>query len=205
MPEQKQEQKTEEKQAQKPKREVQSTLAGEEKEKLLKLSEISLWIDTYDDIFSDFDPRPYNQRAISDDFLNELMKATRSKTSGKTEIRFLVPTRIRSTHQEVIIKKRLQEYFHHRMNMVKQERKEIMIHGAWFTGIGIAVMLLATIILAHENDSLLFNFFIVLLEPAGWFLFWNGMDTLIYRVKTKTPDHDFNKNMAKAEITFMSY
>ena len=203
MPEQKGEQKTEEKQ--KPKREVQSTLAGEEKEKLLKLSEISLWIDTYDDIFSDFDPRPYSQRAISDDFLNELMKATRSKTSGKTEIRFLVPTKIRSTHQEAIIKKRLQEYFHHKMNIVKQERKELIIHGLRFTGIGVVLMIIATILLSRGVENIPTNFLIILLEPAGWFLFWNGMDTLIYRVKAKLPEHDFNKNMAKAEVTFMNY
>lgn len=205
MPDPKQEQKTEEKQTQKPRREVQSTLAGEEKEKLLKLSEISLWIDTYDDIFSDFDPRPYNQRAISDDFLNELMKATRSKTSGKIEIRFLVPTKIRSIHQEAIIKKRLQEYFHHKMNLVKQERKELIMHGMRFTGIGIIFMIIATILLSSSVNNTLTNFLIILLEPAGWFLFWNGMDTLIYRVKAKSPEHDFNKNMAKAEITFMNY
>jgi len=203
MPEQKQEKITEEKQ--KPKREVQSTLAGEEKEKLLKLSEISLWIDTYDDIFSDFDPRPYSQRAISDDFLNELMKATRSKTSGKTEIRFLVPTRIRSAQQEAIIKKRLQEYFHHKMNIVKQERKELIMHGIRFTGIGIFLMIIATILLSRGVENIPTNFLIILLEPAGWFLFWNGMDTLIYRVKAKKPDHDFNMNMAKAEVSFMSY
>ncbi len=205
MPDPKQEQKTEEKQAQKQKREVQSTLAGEEKEKLLKLSEISLWIDTYDDIFSDFDPRPYNQRAISDDFLNELMKATRSKKTGKIEIRFLVPTKIRSTHQEARIKKRLQEYFHHKMNLVKQERKELIMHGLRFSAIGIVFMIIATILLSRKVENISTNFLIILLEPAGWFLFWNGMDTLIYRVKAKNPEHDFNKNMAKAEITFMNY
>ncbi len=203
MPEQ--EQKTEEKQVQKPKREVQSTLAGEEKEKLLKLSEISLWIDTYDDIFSDFDPRPYNQRAISDDFLNELMKATRSKTSGKTEIRFLVPAKIRSTHQEAVIKKRLQEYFHRRISIFKQEKKELIIHGLRFTGIGIALMIFATLLLSKGADNVLTNFLIILLEPAGWFLFWNGMDALIYRVKAKKPEFEFNKNMAKTEVTFVSY
>ena len=43
----------------------------EETEKLLQQSEISLLLDSYDDIFSDFDPRPYNQRALSQDFLAE--------------------------------------------------------------------------------------------------------------------------------------
>lgn len=35
---------------------------------------ISLWIDSYDDIFSDFDPRHFSLRNISDDFLYEVKK-----------------------------------------------------------------------------------------------------------------------------------
>ena len=35
-----------------------------EKQKLLEISEISLLLDSYDDIFSDFDQRPYAQRAL---------------------------------------------------------------------------------------------------------------------------------------------
>ena len=37
---------------------------------------ISLWIDSYDDIFSDFDPRPFSARNISDDFLYEVKKTS---------------------------------------------------------------------------------------------------------------------------------
>ena len=34
---------------------------------------MSLWINCYDDIFSDFDLRAYASRNISDDFLRELL------------------------------------------------------------------------------------------------------------------------------------
>src|SRR5690349_704077 len=44
---------------------------------LLIKSELSIWLDTYDDIFSDFDPRPLNERALSDDFLSEARKMAR--------------------------------------------------------------------------------------------------------------------------------
>ena len=60
-------------------KEVQTTL---EQTALLKKSEISLSLDNYDDIFSDFDPRPFSQRALSDDFLIEAKKASRDKVSG---------------------------------------------------------------------------------------------------------------------------
>lgn len=46
---------------------------------IIDKAEISLVLDTYDDIFSDFDPRPYGERALSSDFLDEAKKAARDK------------------------------------------------------------------------------------------------------------------------------
>jgi hypothetical protein len=31
---------------------------------------ISLWLATYDDLFSDFDPRSFTKRVLSDDFIS---------------------------------------------------------------------------------------------------------------------------------------
>jgi hypothetical protein len=36
--------------------------------------EISIWLDSYNDIFSDFDSRPFSERTVSDDFLSEVRK-----------------------------------------------------------------------------------------------------------------------------------
>ena len=54
-----------------------------------KEGNISLILDNYDDIFSDFDPRPYTVRALSDDFLNECRKAIIEKGEN-IELRFLL-------------------------------------------------------------------------------------------------------------------
>ena len=51
-------------------------MSDEEKQKILEMSEISLILDTYDDMFSSFDPRPYSQRALSEDFLSEAKDTT---------------------------------------------------------------------------------------------------------------------------------
>ena len=57
---------------------------------------VSLWLDTYEDIFSDFDPHPYGQRALSEDFLAEARRAVRDRRDEVPELRFLVPTQIRA-------------------------------------------------------------------------------------------------------------
>ena len=90
------------------------SLAGEakafvEKQQLLKMSEISLIIDTYDDIFSDFDPRPFDQRTISDDFLFEIKRASKEKPSGVIELKFMMPEKLRKPEQEVLIRKGIRE------------------------------------------------------------------------------------------------
>ena len=45
--------------------------AVEEKNTALKEGNISLILDSYDDIFSDFDQRDFSERSLSDDFLIE--------------------------------------------------------------------------------------------------------------------------------------
>jgi len=74
-------------------------------------SAISLWIDDYDDIFSDFDPRPFSQRALSEDFLAEAKRAVRDRREDVPELRFLVPAPVRNLAGEATIRKRLREHF----------------------------------------------------------------------------------------------
>ena len=50
-----------------------------EKKVLLSKSELSIWLDSYDDIYSDFDSRQYLKRRVSEDFLYELKNAFRYK------------------------------------------------------------------------------------------------------------------------------
>ena len=52
---------------------------------------VSLWLDTYEDIFSDFDPHPFGQRALSEDFLAEAKRAVRDRRDEVPELRLLVP------------------------------------------------------------------------------------------------------------------
>lgn len=170
------------------------------------MSAISLWIDGYEDIFSDFDPRPYSQRIISDDFLFEAKRAVRETSTGKIELKLLIPENKRNKNQESIIKKRLKDSFHKQYHNLQKEKKNIIKKGIAFAITGIILMFLATFILVkYPEEHFFLSFLIVLLEPAGWFTFWEGLNLVIFDSKEKKQELEFNKKMSKCIILFLPY
>ncbi len=178
----------------------------DKKKELFEKSQISLWMDSYTEIFSDFDPRPFSERSISDDFLIEAKKSAKENLSGKIDLKLLMPADKRNKTAESIIKKRLKEYFTYRYNLLDAKRKRLLVQGITFVLFGVFFMVLTTFIL-QELPKL--NFFITLAavigEPAGWFLFWEGLYTTVFESKERKSDLDFNKRMSKINISFESY
>ncbi len=180
----------------------------QEKQKMLEMSQISLWLDTYDDIFSDFDPRPYSQRSLSDDFLSEAKKASRDK-KDKLELRLLIPEAQRDLKSEAVIKKRLHEHFSKHMHMIRKEIKDTRTKAIGMIFLGVFFMLSATYInsLKFETTILVFisRFLFVLLEPTGWFTVWFAFDKFFYTAELKKTGYNFNEKMSKCEIIFSLY
>jgi hypothetical protein len=179
----------------------------EERHKLLKMSEISLWLDTYDDIFSDFDPRPYSQRALSDDFLYEAKKYAKEKKAGIIELKLLIPKDKRNNANEATIRKRLKEYFKNQevrlgANVAKLMQRSILMVLA---GIAFMVGAAAVIFTYPENSSFLIVFLIVILEPAGWFFFWEGLNHALFENKEKIAELEFYKKMSNCDVQFIAY
>ena len=62
--------------------------------------DISIWIDSYSDMFSDFDPRSFSERTISNDFIAQLKKVSRD-TKGKVSVlKLLVPVGMQKDDHE---------------------------------------------------------------------------------------------------------
>lgn len=168
-------------------------------------SEIRLMLEDYDDIFSDFDPRPYAEKALSVDFLEELKRASIDKGLGNIYIRLIIPKKKKSESSEHIIKRRLHEHFKKHHNILHKEINSVIQRGVSFAVVGIILMFIAAYILFKNNQTLIISFLIILFEPAGWFLFWEGLNQAIFESKNKKPDESFYHKMAKSEIDFVSY
>jgi len=174
-------------------------------EKILQMSEISLWLDHYDDIFSDFDPRPYSQRSLSDDFLAEARKASRDKDQDKLELRLLVANDKRDPKIEAMIRKRLRDHFSKHANQLRADIRKTRNSSIILALLGISMMLAATYIGAFGPATFVANFLFVLLEPAGWFMTWFALDKFFTTTELKNTEYGFYNKMSRCEILFSSY
>ncbi len=173
-------------------------------EKDFNSSEIPLWLDDYTDLFSDFDPRPYSHRALSQDFLEELKRASRDKPK-RVKLGLLVPRAKRNLKEEFTIKKRLREHFMKHFLISKKEHNKIVKEGAIFLVLGLIFMIITGIFLIKNMPTRLTTFLSVFLEPGGWFLFWEGLYLIIFESRKKHPDLKFYKKMSRLKTEFRSY
>jgi hypothetical protein len=168
----------------------------------MRQGNVALILDSYDDIFSDFDPRQYHEKAISDDFLHECEKAVKDKEE-QFEITFMVPKNKRSIQDESRIKKRLKHHFFHRFHEKEKEIKTLKREGwSWFA-LGTIFILATTYI--YEKQGFFFNLLEIVLTPAGWFTFWEGLAKIFITAREKKPKHEFYKKMTQSILKFESY
>ncbi|MFH1333547.1 MAG: hypothetical protein ABIH53_04905 [archaeon] len=176
----------------------------EESKQIIRTGNISLILDSYEDIFSDFDPRPYPERAMSDDFITECKKVAREKTKKEgIELRLLIPKDKRNKNEEVKIKKRLKEYFTKNFHEKQKARKKEKNSGMIWLMAGATLITLAAYL--YGKEGILFNFLMVLLEPSGWFSAWTGLDKIFAGILNKQTDLEFYKAMSKIEVFFQEY
>jgi len=178
---------------------------GNEKKELLIKSELSIWLDVYDDVFSDFDSRPLSERALSDDFLNEVRKMVREKPTGNVELKLLIPAALRDTKTEGIITRNLHAHFRHSAQLVRSDIRSTIGQGIILSTVGFALMIGTAYLAGIKVKEFYLNSIQIIMEPAGWFMVWAGLDNIFNDARKKRPNLDFNTKMAHAEITFLSF
>ena len=181
---------------------VDENRADEKGRRMADISEIVLRMNEYSDIFSDFDPRPNQKRSLSDDFLIEAQKASREKLGDSIEMRLLFPKKGRDVNEENIIRKRLHSHFLRHYNLLVDEIAAINRHGIFATIIGAAMLAFSTYLYILSNQTAWTHIAYVLLQPAGWFISWYGLDEIFYSSKKLKQDLEFYDKMHRSRIVF---
>jgi hypothetical protein len=177
----------------------------EEVKSFLEQPEISIWIDKYDDVFSEFDSRPFSERALSDDFLREVRKMASEKQTNEIKLKFHILDDQRNSDSEAIIINNLTKHFSHIAEALKSEKRETLRTGYMLLGAGFLMIIFLFFVTTLTAKSAYLNGISLMLEPVGWFMTWTGLDH-VFQISNKNKSSlDFNSKMAIAEITFSSF
>ena len=174
-------------------------------EKLLaRRSRVGIAISTYDDLFSDFDPRPYKERQLSEDFLSELRRFFFDKAPDSLDIVLVIPAAMRSPALERVIKKRLHIYFHKKNREVAKRLKHKAIRSWAKVAVALSLMLATGYLATRAGQVLWMNIVKVMVEPASWFLFWTSIEELIVVRQSRRNDAQYFHRLSECKIVFLS-
>lgn len=168
------------------------------------MKELEFWLDSYDDIYSDFDSRHYLKRRISEDFLHELRVELKYQTHPARDMVLLLPQDRRVQTSEQIISDSLKDLFSSQFRLHQDKCRKKRNKGILLFLSGILVMLLNSWVSYRSAESFPAIALRVLLEPAGWFLVWAALDFLFYDFAELKKERDFYKRLSEMHIHFKS-
>ncbi|HQP91265.1 MAG TPA: hypothetical protein PLU24_01155, partial [Candidatus Omnitrophota bacterium] len=144
-------------------------------EHIRDIQEITIAIDSWDDVFSDFDPSPLESRILSEDFLSELKKRYRETQRGNFIITIYAPLSMKEETSERLVIKRLKQYFKFRHLSAQKEINDAMKKGVIFVVGGIIFLSFLTFLTYYKIlDTLAIELLSILIMPLGWFGIWEG-------------------------------
>ena len=85
------------------------------------------------------------------------------------------------------------------------EVKGLKKKGTGMAFVGVILIMIATYLYSLSSSNYLILFFETLLEPAGWFTAWTGMEDIYYGGRELNKELKFYERISNAEIAFNSY
>jgi hypothetical protein len=159
--------------------------------------EIVITLESYNDIFDDFDPRPFNERSLSADFINVLNERIKKVDfSRHINLILTMPKEQRSEKEERIIEKKLKDHFVTSSGYWKNRGKDMI-------GTSILYILGGLVIYIGGGmmDSYLHAIRQYLLIPA-WFLTWRALEIMIIDYPKAGSKKQFYDYISNARIEF---
>ncbi|VVC72077.1 Uncharacterised protein [uncultured archaeon] len=140
----------------------------------------TIYLDSYDDIFSDFDYGPYESRRVSEDFLHELETRLKYASNGKIDLLLVVPDGERDREVEARAKKRLKQVFYAKAHAAEVNLHAIRRNGLFDFAVGSCILVLASALAIFFPGTQGFAFYAVgaIITPAGWFWGIRGLERI---------------------------
>lgn len=145
---------------------------------MINIKNIDIALDSYDDLFSDFDISSYAKRELSEDFVKELIKraSTEQYDSKSFQITLSIPASKRDQSAERIIHRRIKQHFVRRVEALDRDIKAHQNRGIKYIIIGSLIIIFD--IFLPTDVSFVYAISNILLV-AGWFGVWTGIAKIL--------------------------
>jgi len=179
-------------------------MAKQKQDALQSLKEIDIAIDTWDDIFSDFDPSPFSERTLSEDFIVELKKRYRETRKGNFAVAIFAPASLKDPKAESTVIQRLKRHFKHRSLQRQKEIIAIRIKGVIFVLVGIGFLTFLTLAAYYKLFSnLTVEILGIVVMPLGWFGIWEGFSKIVDTSPKALREETLFKKLSTAQYRFI--
>ncbi len=172
-------------------------------EHIRDIQDISIAIDSWDDIFSDFDPSPIEHRILSGDFVSELKKRYRETQRGNFIVTIYAPLSLKDDTSEKLVIRRLKQYFKFRHLSVQKDINNAIAKGGLFVVCGVVFLGFLTLATYYKLvDRLALELIGIILMPLGWFGIWEGFSRIIEPMPLSRQDLELFWKFSKAQYKF---
>lgn len=167
--------------------------------------DISIWLDKYEDLFSQYDSSELKARTLSDNFLEEMRKMVRKVPASGIELKFNLMQSAPDAQNEALIGDNIHDYFTCHAKAAQQEKADIIRSGMVRIVAGFALITCLLMVRNKWSAVLALHGLEMMLDPLGWFLIWTGLEMVFVQAKKEQPAIDFNLKMATAKLTFITF
>ena len=166
-------------------------------------SSADFWLDRYQEMFSDFDPAPFERRMVSQDFIEAVTRRFPEGSEEEIYLRISVPKSERSTKTEAVIVKRLKSYFRRMADRQEKTLRADQKRGAMYFVAGCS-LLLAFVWVGLNMESVISQLLGVVFLPIGWFGVWEGTSRILSAPEKYQKKLILYKKLATAKYEFIS-
>ncbi|MCI0504304.1 hypothetical protein L0Y65_06380 [Candidatus Micrarchaeota archaeon] len=163
------------------------------------LQKADISIDSYEDIFSDFDPSPIEKRLLSEDFIYELRRRHAATGKGEFVVNFTLPKSMRSEKTEALIRKRIKEHFKSRVREIERKAREKADNGSHRLLAGVLLTIALFLFPQLEIVPVL-----TILSVLIWYSLWSGLENVLEASSSLRRKKAFAEKFMKAEYSFIS-
>jgi hypothetical protein len=168
-------------------------------------TEIVVYINTIDDIYSDFDPRKIDARILSADFINEVRLQGQQSTDGsRIEVNIFAPRFIRqhelTRKAEKITRRRIRRYFEEEYRLLRSDWAKSLARGLVFLVSGLTCFFIAKLVGDPGESHFILKILLELITFFSWFATWNGITT--FGDLPKQRELRLRRRLADAQIHF---